>query len=306
MARVYVSSTVADLERERRVVLAWLVAAGHQPVHSYTPSGGTVRESCLDDVGTCDLYVLIMGYRYGFVPPDDNPGGLSITQLEFRRAGECDIPRIALLGTGSPDLRLSDLQDPAQAALVWAFRAEVEGAVRAAEFSDEAGLIQGLSTGVQGELDKLARRPPGRVLGLAPQPPPLDGRAELLAALHARLTVDGGGGPRIVALCGLGGVGKTSVAVEYAHRHMDEVKVAWQFACEDRSLLAAGFGELAAQLGARHLPDERDPVRSVHRTLADYPAEWLLVFDNARDRASIAGFVPSAGRGRVLITSRNP
>jgi hypothetical protein len=143
MARVYVSSTVADLERERRVVLDWLVAAGHQPVHSYTPSGETVRESCLDDVGTCDLYVLILGYRYGFVSADDNPRGLSITQLEFRRAGECGIPRVALLHAGSPDLRLSDLRDPARAALVWAFRAEVEGAVRAAEFGDEAGLIRG-------------------------------------------------------------------------------------------------------------------------------------------------------------------
>ena len=35
----------------------------------------------------CDLYVLIAGHRYGFQPPEDNPEGLSITQLEFRRAG---------------------------------------------------------------------------------------------------------------------------------------------------------------------------------------------------------------------------
>jgi hypothetical protein len=96
------------------------------------------------------------------------------------------------------------------------------------------------------------------------------------------------------------------VAVEYAHRHLDEVQVAWQFACEDRSVLAAEFGELAAQLGARDLPDERDPVKLVHAVLADYSAEWLLVFDIARDRDSIAEFVPLAGRGRVLITSRNP
>jgi Domain of unknown function (DUF4062)/Tetratricopeptide repeat len=306
MARVYVSSTVADLEPERRAVLDWLVAAGHQPVHSYTPSGESVRESCLDDVGTCDLYVLILSHRYGFVPPGDNPGGLSITQLEFRRAGECGIPRVALLRTGSPDLRLSDLHDPARAALVWAFRAEVEDTVRAGEFSDESGLIRGLSTGIQAELGKQASRPPGRVLELAPRPPALGGREELLAELDARLTGDGGAGPRVVALCGLGGVGKTSVAVEYAHRHLDQVKVAWQFACEDRSVLAAGFGELAAQLGARHLPDERNPVKSVHRVLAGYPAEWLLVFDNAHDRESIADFVPPAGRGRVLITSRNP
>ena len=37
MAKVYVSSTIADLKRERRAVMEWLVAAGHQPVHSYLP-----------------------------------------------------------------------------------------------------------------------------------------------------------------------------------------------------------------------------------------------------------------------------
>ena len=67
-------------------------------------------------------------------------------------------------------------------------------------------------------------------------------------------------------------------------------------------MLAAGFGELAVQLGAA---DGGDPVASVHGMLAASPAPWLLVFDNAPDRASVARFVPPAGPGRVLITSRN-
>ena len=71
-------------------------------------------------------------------------------------------------------------------------------------------------------------------------------------------------------------------------------------------MLAAGFGELAAQLGARDvLDDARDPVASVHGVLAGFPGEWLLVFDNAPDRASLWRFLPPAGAGRVLITSRN-
>jgi hypothetical protein len=94
--------------------------------------------------------------------------------------------------------------------------------------------------------------------------------------------------------------------VEYAHRHLDEVGVTWQFAAEDRSVLAAGFGELAAQLGVLGPADNRDPVASVHGALASYRAGWLLVFDNAPDRAAVAAFVPPAGRGLVLITSRNP
>jgi hypothetical protein len=77
MAKVYVSSTVADLEAERRAVMDWLVAAGHQPVHSYRPDSETVRESCLDDIEDCDLYVLILGHRYGFQPEEGNPETLS-------------------------------------------------------------------------------------------------------------------------------------------------------------------------------------------------------------------------------------
>jgi len=313
LAKVYVSSTVADLAEERRAVLDWLRLARHQAVDSYLPDSDTVRDSCLADVGTCDLYVLVLGHRYGFQPAEDNPQGLSITQLEFRRAGECGIPRVALLRTSIPDVRLSDLQDPARAPLVLGFRDEVASAVRPAEFSDLKGLIQGLSTGIQGELDKLGKRAErdagqagpgaaGRALRLAPRPVFLAGRKELLAELEARLGGDDGAGPRVVALCGLGGAGKTSVAVEYAHRQLGDAKVAWQFAAEDPAVLAAGFGELAAQLGAG---ERGDPVAAVHGMLAASPAPWLLLFDNAPDYGLVAPFVPPAGRGRVLITSRN-
>jgi len=86
LAKVYVSSTVADLTEERRAVLEWLRLARHQAVDSYLPDSDTVRDGCLNDVGACDLYVLILGRRYGFQPPEDNPEGLSITHLEFWRA----------------------------------------------------------------------------------------------------------------------------------------------------------------------------------------------------------------------------
>ena len=128
----------------------------------------------------------------------------------------------------------------------------------------------------------------------------------VLAELAADLLAGDGLTPRTVALYGMGGAGKTSVAVEYAYRHLAEVGVAWQVPAEDATVLAAGFGELAAQLGARGLADTRDPVASVHAVLARFPAPWLLVFDNATDLASIAEFLPPAGPGQVLITSQNP
>ena len=138
---------------------------------------------------------------------------------------------------------------------------------------------------------------------LAPRPVFLAGREGLLAELHARLA--DGPGPQLVALCGLGGAGKTSVAVEYAHRHLAEVGMCWQFPAEDPALLEAEFAVLAAQLGARDVVDARDPVASVHAVLARAGAGWLLVFDNAVDRASVERFVPPAGNGRVLVTTQS-
>jgi hypothetical protein len=145
----------------------------------------------------------------------------------------------------------------------------------------------------------------GRPVRLAPRPAVLAGRDELLAEVDARLAGGDGSAPRVVALCGLGGAGKTSLAVEYAHRYLAEAGVAWQFPAGDPTVLAAEFGELAAQLGARDLGDTRGPVASVHAVLARFAAGWLLIFDDAADLPSVAGFLPPAGPGRVLVTSRN-
>lgn len=96
------------------------------------------------------------------------------------------------------------------------------------------------------------------------------------------------------------------MAVEYAHRQLTTAGLVWQFPAEDPTVLAAEFSRLAAQLGAAGVFDPRDPVAMVHAVLADSPAAWLLVFDNAPDQASVQNFLPPAGNGRVLITSQNP
>jgi hypothetical protein len=146
---------------------------------------------------------------------------------------------------------------------------------------------------------------PGRPVRLLPRPVYLAGRDQLLADLHARLTADDCGGPRIVALTGLGGIGKTSAAVEYAHRHMAEYGLVWQFPADQSAVLLAGFAQLANQLGARDVPGVTDPVAQVHSTLAISDGGWLLVFDNVADPAAIWKVLPPVGRGHVLITSQN-
>lgn len=144
-----------------------------------------------------------------------------------------------------------------------------------------------------------------RPVRLAPRPVFLAGREVLFAELEARLGDSQSPSLRTVILRGPGGSGKTSVAVEYAHRVLAKPGLVWQFDAGDATVLAAEFGALAAQLGVRDVLDVEDPAASVHRIFAAFSAEWLLLFDDAPDMASVEAFIPRAGRGRVLITTQN-
>ena len=127
-------------------------------------------------------------------------------------------------------------------------------------------------------------------MSLPPRPTVLAGREDLLALVHGQLTA--GDLARMVVLCGMGGVGKTSLAAEYAHRYLAEVGIAWQIPSGDAAVADQSMAELAAQAGGRDLVDPRDPVASVRAVLAAYPADWLLIFDNAVDEMSVRRFLP--------------
>jgi len=174
--------------------------------------------------------------------------------------------------------------------------------------------VQGQRPEVQGQrleakIDRLAPAPAAaasQAVRLLPRPTFLYGREELLTGLDARLTAANAAGPQVVALYGLGGAGKTSLALEYTYRDLDGLEVAWQLAAEDAMTLAAGFGDLAAQLCAADLLASGDPVARVHALLAARPGDWLLIFDNGPGPAALQHVLPPKGRGRVIITSLNP
>jgi len=219
--QVYVSSTLVDLEPERDQAMKWLIQSGHLPVHSYRPDSDTVRDSCLADIDRCDVYVLIMGHRYGFIPQtDDNAERLSITHLEYRRAVQRDMPRVVLLRKNVPDIRLTDWGDEQRMKQLDAFRQEVSAQSRPSEFPDLAHFVKDLSTGVQRAIDKLAAPSPAVAPSPVTQPVPrpvlrlplhpIIGRDELVNAVVAGLDA----GRRHFAFEFLPGVGKTAVAAK--------------------------------------------------------------------------------------------
>src|SRR4051794_10055337 len=129
------------------------------------------------------------------------------------------------------------------------------------------------------------------------------GRDGMLTELRRRLRADENT-LVVQALYGLGGVGKTQLATEYAHRFAADYDVVWWIDAEQPVLIPGQLASLATRLG---LPPGPTVAETVDRLLTELRGRdrWLLLFDNAERPADIAGYRPG-GAGHVLITSRYP
>ncbi len=286
-------------------------AAGHVVVDmtGFPATDQPAARLCAERVRGCDVYIGLLGTRYGS-PVRDNLE-VSYTELEFDTATAAGLPRLAFLldtgaaGVGIPPDQLIDLKFGARQET---FRRRVRdsGLVTQSFASpDQLGKL------VERSLRELAeaRRdqgplPPGSVLrvwNIPARNPGFTGREPLLTAVRDRL--EAGDRAVVQALQGMGGVGKTQLAIEYAHRFADAYDVAWWVNAEQAGLIGDQFAALGMALGCAQAGAGAEAVRAAVLADLHQRQRWLVVFDNAENPADLRPWLPG-GTGHVLITSR--
>ncbi|MFD8395117.1 FxSxx-COOH system tetratricopeptide repeat protein [Streptomyces sp. NPDC059680] len=151
------------------------------------------------------------------------------------------------------------------------------------------------------------QKPPPVWGNVPPRNRAFTGRGQLLEDLHRRLQ-EGTTAVLPEALQGMGGVGKSQLAVEYTYRHMNEYQVVWWIPSEQSQQIRQVLVELARRLGLEVGTGEANtavPAVIEALRIGEPYKNWLLVFDNAEDPETVREFFPTNGPGRILVTSRN-
>ncbi|MDR1002410.1 MAG: toll/interleukin-1 receptor domain-containing protein [Oscillospiraceae bacterium] len=130
------------------------------------------------------------------------------------------------------------------------------------------------------------------------------GRDDILSSIHTALEKVNSAS-LIQSVSGSGGIGKTQIVLEYAHRHIDTHSLIWWVNAETEQLVVNDYSSFLKRMGqpASLLDDSAAIIEKVCGILEEQD-NWLLIFDNVDEGMNVQDYLPSAISGRVLLTSR--
>jgi tetratricopeptide (TPR) repeat protein len=139
--------------------------------------------------------------------------------------------------------------------------------------------------------------------------PYFTGREDELERLHDNLF--GKQQPRVQVVSGMGGIGKTELATQYARRNIDTYEIIWWIRAEHQDRVRDALVKLGQRLELRQATTDTARDRIVAAVLealqSDARPSWLLVFDNAANPLDLQRYIPaSRPGGHVIITARQP
>jgi tetratricopeptide (TPR) repeat protein/transcriptional regulator with XRE-family HTH domain len=110
--------------------------------------------------------------------------------------------------------------------------------------------------------------------------------------------------PHTVALYGLGGTGKTQIALEYAFRYRERYTYVFWVQATNRETLISGLAELAELLGVPHRGSQNQQrgIQALKQWLSNNK-DWLLILDDANDLPLVQTFLPVDHQGHLLFTT---
>jgi tetratricopeptide (TPR) repeat protein len=134
--------------------------------------------------------------------------------------------------------------------------------------------------------------------------PYFTGREDILNQLHNALN-NNKTAALTQAIAGLGGIGKTQTAVEYAYRYQDDYQHIFWVRAEKSEELNSDLAALAHSLNLPEKDEQDQPrvIAAVQKWLATHTG-WLLVLDNADDPAVVKESLPSSLKGHIILTTR--
>jgi tetratricopeptide (TPR) repeat protein/transcriptional regulator with XRE-family HTH domain len=111
------------------------------------------------------------------------------------------------------------------------------------------------------------------------------------------------------AIKGLGGIGKTQIAVEYAYRAREQghyIHTLWINAANEEAMMTSftTLAEVLPDFPAQNETDQQKLVAAIKCWLEQCQERWLLIFDNADDLSLVQEYVPQQGNGSILLTTR--